>query len=294
MIIPSHLQIETINGVCTSRCVMCSISSWTRKPRTMTTEQFEIILDKFKPYRDSIEFLTIHGCGEPLLDPTLAEKIKTAKELGFRGTGFATNCSELNQDMARKLLDSDLDTIICSIDGINKATHESIRVGTDFNGVVSNVRNFIRMRNKYGRTRVMIRFIRQQINRHEWLDFHELWTGRIAPSYGDEVVKFDVHNWGNKPIPYEDLRLEQGPKPEVCQDVFERMLIYSDGSVGLCCADDNGFYDMGNVLREDPIEIYQNDIFTYYRQMMRKGRLLSLKHCATCSIPRSRALKMQD
>lgn len=77
----------------------------------------------------------------------------------------------------------------------------------------------------------------------------------------------------------------------ICQDIFERMIIYSNGDVALCCADDNGFYNLGNVIESDPIRIYNNKIFNYYRKMMLEGRILELKHCKNCSIPRSHALK---
>lgn len=290
MIVPSHVQIETVNGVCTSRCTMYTFSSWTRKKRVMPTEEFREILEKLAPHRHSIRFLTLHGCGEPLLDPTIADKIKLAKDLDYRGTGFATNSTELRETTARRLLDAGLDTIICSIDGIKKKTHESIRVGTDFDAVVSNVINFIKMRNESGQTRVMVRFIRQSANRDEWPEFHQFWRRRIEPRYGDVVVKFDIHNWADKITEYDEKQITQGDSGErlVCSDVFERLFIYSDGSVALCCADDNGFYDMGNVFHVDPVHIYNNEIFTLYRDTMLKGNLRSLMHCATCSLPRSR------
>jgi hypothetical protein len=38
MIIPRHIQIETINGVCTSYGIMCTKQSWTRKPNVMISD----------------------------------------------------------------------------------------------------------------------------------------------------------------------------------------------------------------------------------------------------------------
>jgi len=61
------------------------------------------ILDKFLKYKNRIEYLTLHGLGEPLLDKGLTEKVKIAKDMGFRGTGFATNCTHLAEDMSLKL-----------------------------------------------------------------------------------------------------------------------------------------------------------------------------------------------
>jgi len=294
MYIPSHLQIETINGICSSRCIMCTFETWTRKKNTMSTDIY--ILNNFLKYKDKIEYMTLHGLGEPLLDKGLAEKVKIAKDMGFRGTGFASNCTHLTEDIAIKLLDAGLDTIICSIDGICKETHEAIRVGTDFDQVVSNVHRFIELRNKFGKTRVLIRFIRQEKNRHEFDAFKAYWKEKLDSELGDDVLVFDVHNWGEKLDNYAQLDFNEFVREHSlkCEDVYSRMLIYSNGDVGLCCADDNGFYKLGNVIHDDPIEIYNNSIFTHFREMMDHGRLLELKECKNCTIPRSRFIKYQN
>ncbi len=293
-IIPKHVQIETINGVCSARCVMCTIEDWTRKIEIMTNENFEKILRKFVPHKDKIEFLTVHGFAEPLLDKNLPAKVKIAKQLGFNGVGFASNCTELDEKHSRDLLEAGLDTLICSIDGFTKETHEKIRVRTNFDILRANVERFIRMRDAGGyKTRVMIRFIRQEANREEWPAYLQYWSERIDPSKRDEIVKFDVHNWGDKIEDYsqQDINPDLPMDGLICSDVFERMFIYSSGAVALCCADDNGFYDQGNVLTHDPIELYNGEIFTRYRETMKDGKILSLKHCENCTIPRSRSLK---
>lgn len=116
---PSHLQIEVVAGYCTADCVMCTISKTPRKG-VLGLSEYRAILDKFVPYTDRLQYLTLHGMGEPLLDKTLPEKIDIAKRLGFHGTGFATNATELNEQLSGRLLRSGLDTIIFSIDGIKK------------------------------------------------------------------------------------------------------------------------------------------------------------------------------
>jgi len=262
----------------------------------MPKDEFGRILERFVSYRDRIEFLTLHGCAEPLLDRELPEKVAIAKRMGFRGTGFATNCTHLGEAKARALLEAGLDTLICSVDGLTKKTHEAIRVGTDFDEVVANVMGFLRLRQEVGHTRVIVRFIRQEANRAEWPEFHKLWSARLDPARGDEVTVFDIHNWGSKLENYRaaDLNRDRENPAAVCQDVFQRMFIYSNGNVALCCADDNGFFDLGNVIEGDPIEIFNGPIFTRYREMMKQGRMAELHYCNACTIPRSRALKRTE
>lgn len=292
-IIPNHLQIETVNGVCTAKCTICTWPSWSRKPGRMDNSTYARILEKFKPYTTHIKYVTLHGCGEPLLDKDLAWKIRLAKEMGFSGTGFATNCTELDEGTSRELIKAGLDTIICSIDGVKKDTHEAIRRGTDFEKVVSNVKRFVQIRNNEGKTRVLVRFISQKINKDEEAQFFDYWGGQLNGGFGDKVIKFDLHNWGDqlKDYDFKDPNVDVVLEKCVCQDIFERILIYSNCDIGFCCADDNGFFKLGNALESDPIELFNGEKFRYYRQMMIDGKIKELEHCKTCSMPRSRALK---
>jgi organic radical activating enzyme len=294
MIIPSHIQIETVGGICTANCTMCTINQWSRKKSIMSNEIFQVILRKISKYKENIQYMTLHGCGEPLLDSNLPDKIQLAKKAGFKGTGFATNCTELTSEMSFRLLAAGLDTIICSIDGIDKETHEKIRIGTNFENVVNNIEAFIKIRNSMGaKTRVMIRFIRQTDNYNQWELFYQHWSEKLNANIGDIVVKFDVHNWGAELKKYEskDINMDKIQQEFKCEDLFSRVLIYVDGSLGLCCADDNGYFDIGNILNSDPIELFNNEIFSYYRKMMNDGKVSELEHCKHCTIPRSRYLK---
>ena len=76
LIIPNHLQIETVNGMCTSRCTICTYKKWERKPQIMSYDTYKLIIDKFLPHKDHIKYVTLHGFGEPLLDKDLYKKIK--------------------------------------------------------------------------------------------------------------------------------------------------------------------------------------------------------------------------
>lgn len=292
-IIPSHLQIEPINGACTARCTMCTIGEWTRKPNRMSEEDFELILKKFTPYIPHLDFLTLHGCGEPLLDKGLSVKVSIAKRLGFRGVGFATNCTELNKETSQSLIKNGLDTIICSIDGIKKETHEAIRRRTVFQDVVDNVRAFIQLRNDLsGHTRILVRFIRQELNYDEWPAFHNEWSKYISHEKGDDVIRFDVHNWGKQAEQLEKEQPAELSDPLICSDIFERFIVYSNGEVGFCCADDNGFFKLGNIIKSDPVEVYNSGPFLKYRKYMQEGKINELEHCKHCTIPQSRLKKI--
>lgn len=193
---PSYIQIEQVYGICSARCTMCTIQDWTNPPKIMSVDEYSILLEKFLPIKNQ-KFLTLHGDGEVLFDKALPQKIALAKQMGYKGVGFATNCTHLDENMAAALLESGLDSIICSVDGVNKITHENIRVGTNFDAITDNIMKFIALRNasKF-KTRVLVRFIRQASNFNEWDEYCALWNSRLDAGKGDSVLRFDVHNWG--------------------------------------------------------------------------------------------------
>ena len=299
MIIPNHIQIETIKGICTAKCVMCPIDSWELEPLIMTYDSFCKIMDKISDHKEVVRYLTLHGRGEPLLDKGLCEKIKYAKHCLHHETsiGFASNCTDLSINTSKDLIQSGLSLIICSVDGVSKDVHESIRIGTNYEQIVENIKNFIQLRNESNAdTRVMLRFIYQEKNHEEWEDYQLYWNELINPNKGDLVVKFDVHNWGGQDSDISSIDtafLENIKEPIICDDLYNRFIIQCDGEIGFCCAleDDKNNLNLGNIFENTLSEIYNQGMFIKYRKEMEKGRIFDLELCKNCTIPISRYKK---
>lgn len=298
-IMPRHIQIESVGGtgMCTARCEMCTIYDWKKPPKIMDYEPFCKFIDDLTPFKEHIQYVTLHCNGEPLMDKGLHLKVTYLKQKGFVGTGFATNATNLTEKRSLQLLEAGLDTIICSIDGVKKETHETIRRGVNFDKIVANVERFIQLRNARAArgekaTRVMVRFIMQDLNRDEYPEYKKYWEARLDSRLNDCVVYFPIHNWGGQ---LENARLNLeiygDGKAFHCEDLYERLIIFSDGDVSHCDADYNGFFPHGNVFKEHFLHIYNGEIFNRYRREMKAGRLCELEHCATCSIPLARAAK---
>lgn len=295
---PKHLQIETVNKFCNARCPMCTIFSSSREPRIMSLEEFCFILKRFVPYKEHIRFLTLHGCGEPLYDKTMPKKIGFAKEMGFKGIGFSTNCELLRSELSRQLLKAGLDTLIASIDGITKEVQESIRPGTNFGRVYSNTKNYIKIRDMGDYPgRVLIRLIRQALNYNEWDEYCKFWSELINPEKGDDIIQFDIHNCGDRIEGYKDMLADrQKYKDEgymICPDLFERFIIFASGDVGFCSSDQSGYFDFGNIHDDDPINIFNNQTYKEYREAHLENRQNELAHCRICTIAHSRHIKQK-
>jgi len=343
--IPSHIQIETVNRQCNARCPMCTIKfvpDWendanddlshkgvSRPAEIMSLENFQKITAKFKPFVGSVRFLSLHGCGEPLLDKTLSQKVAFAKQVGFKEVGFTSNCSALTDKTSKKLLEAGLNCIIPSIDGLTKDVQEAIRPRTNFENILENVRNFIKLRDEGNHNcKVLIRMVRQQLNFDQWDEYNAYWRELLSLSKGDNVLGIDIHNTGGKVPEYNEKKiddfddkiveftksLEQKEtnntdiindalnsnsdfvclsskdleESSLCPDLFSRLSIFASGDVALCSADQAEYFHLGNIIEEDPIDVFNNENFSRYRDKWLKRECGDLDYCKDCTIAISR------
>lgn len=136
------LQIE-VTSRCNLKCVMCPVTvlaaDWAQ--RDMRWETFERIAAAF----GRAEWVHLQGWGEPLLHRRIFDMIARAKSAGCR-VGFTTNGTRLTRANGERLLDLGLDLMAVSIAGASAATHEAIRVGSDFAKLIENLRGFAALR----------------------------------------------------------------------------------------------------------------------------------------------------
>jgi len=288
LLIPKRLQIETIFG-CNANCVMCAVNLPSkRKKGIMPLEMSKYILDELSPYTNQIEKLDLYVLGEPLLDPYIFQRIKYAKNKGFQSIAISTNADLLNIEKQKKLLKSGVDTIIFSIDGIKKETHEKIRKGVKFERVIKNCQDIIKMRDKGNyKTRFVIRFIRQDINRDEWKLFTKFWRPKLSREKRDLIIIYNMNNWGGEMYLKKDLIKKQKDSVEKkpCHMVFDRLVVLNDGTVPLCCIDvSKPYYCLGNVKNKRPIEIFNCKEFNKIRQIHLEGKKNTLKLCKRCTL----------
>jgi radical SAM protein with 4Fe4S-binding SPASM domain len=289
-LIPKRVVVETVFG-CNARCGMCVIDQPTDRPKgVMTMEMFTSIIDRLEPYKDNIEIFDLFGLGEPLLDPLLFDRIRYARSKGFRRLGFATNGHLLTPDKQKAILESGIDTVIFSLDGITKVTLEGIRPRVSFERVMAQCPEIVLRRNEGGyRTRFVVRFTRQQVNAHEWEPFREFWSKVLDPERGDVVYSYNVHTWSGQ---VDDTSLpDQRPdridriEQQACHHAFEKLVILANGAVALCFEDIlEAQFRFGNVGEQDPIDVFNSPGFNKIRRLHLDGKKANLKICGNCRV----------
>lgn len=139
---PLFLHIEP-TGLCNLSCVMCPRGeSMKRQMGHMPYDLFQRVCREVDPV-----FIAFVGFGEPLLHPDIVDMVRSCVKDG-RVTRISTNAMLLNENLSRDLIQEGLHQIWFSIDSPHKENLEKIRVGADFDRIVNNIKEFMRIRDE--------------------------------------------------------------------------------------------------------------------------------------------------
>lgn len=155
---PLHLQVEPTDA-CNQKCIMCYRDRLIKKPRRMTLEQFQAIIDDVRPAN-----VNISGLGEPLLHKNIFDMVRYAKTKGM-GVTFPSNLTIANGRL-EDIVASGIDVLKVSLDAVDRETYQRIR-GTDhFEKVVDAVRgiNELKKERKTAVPHIRINYALQKSN----------------------------------------------------------------------------------------------------------------------------------
>lgn len=279
---PKYLQIETIHG-CNSSCVMCAIKKWTRGSNgIMKQELFEKIASDIGQYKDWIEFVGLFKDGEPTLDKNLCNRVKLLKDIGIKRVGLCTNAQLLNENVSEELIKNGIDEISVSFHSLNKETFKKIQIGLDYDEVLKNILDLIKVRNSLN-SNLTIRIRRVEIdeNSGETEQYINFWKTKLRES--DRAYSFPYHNWGNL-IQDEKSQLVKYYADKPCVSPFSTMVINFDGKVPLCCIDCNNSSLVGDITHNNIKEIWTGEIFSKIRNNHANSNRNILSLCRGCNV----------
>ena len=279
---PKYFLIETVN-TCNARCIMCGIDFDKKKVMRMNDNLFKKILNELSQNSQHVEKVQIYYDCEPLIDRKLHVKIKQLKDIGIRTTNVATNASILFSKRSKELIKANLDEIYITIDSMKKKTYESIRVGLDFDDVLNNTLDIIRIRNKLNsKLKIRLQMISLKNNLGEEKYFKDFWKKKLSKN--DDVVIHKEHNWG-KAIQDQKL-IEDGNINNIpCSTLWSNFCIHVDGSVGMCSVDTTqaSVHSLGNLNEKSIKEIWNDEKIEKMREMHLGGKRSNHKLCNNCT-----------
>lgn len=278
---PYLLIIDPCN-YCNLRCPLCptGLGNLDRPQKMMSLDCFK---QYFDPMADHLFEAYMHNWGESLLNKEVFKMIAHAQSRNV-GTNLSTNFSETNASDLDNLLDSGLEYLIVSLDGISAESYSQYRVRGKFENVMHNLSEIIRLRNLRRQITPVVewQFIVMKQNEHE-IEQAEV----IAKKIGVDRIRFIpvgmpydtpdrravADRWfpltvaGREYGPEVEQQFGQANKPSPCFYLYRSMVVNSDGGVAPCCVVYKKDSDFGQLPVQNVHDLWNNEKYLSARSL---------------------------
>jgi radical SAM protein with 4Fe4S-binding SPASM domain len=289
---PISISFEPTTS-CNLRCPECpsGLRAFTRPTGMLQKDFFKETIDQMHRH---LWYLVFYFQGEPYLNPAFLDMVKYASSKKIY-TATSTNAHYLNDENAKRTIESGLDRLIISIDGTTQEVYEQYRVGGQLNKVLEGAKNIIKWRKelKSKTPLVVFQFLVVRPNEHQIEEIKEL-----AKEIGVDDVWFktaQIYDFKNDPhqlIPgldkysrykkTENGHVFKGKLANHCWRLWHDPVITWDGLVAPCCFDKDAQHQMGDLKQYSFKEIWKNGAYRDFRTKILHGRK-NIDICSNCS-----------
>lgn len=291
--LPVSISFEPTTS-CNLRCPECpsGLRAFTRPTGMLQKDFFRQTIDEI---HKELLYLIFYFQGEPYLNPGFLEMVRYAADKKIY-TATSTNAHYLNDENAKKTVESGLDRLIISIDGTTQDTYRQYRVGGNIDKVIQGARNIVKWKKELNSKTpfVFFQFLVVKHNEHQVEEIKQL-----AKEIGVDEVRFktaQVYDYENDPnnlIPSldkfsryrKDSKGVYQPKNKLanrCWKLWHSNVITWDGLVVPCCFDKDAMHRLGNLKNESFKTVWHNDNYKQFRSELMMGRK-NIDICANCS-----------
>ena len=287
--LPRYLDIELTN-ICNFQCRFCptGTKSTNRMKGYMPDSVVDAIAENVRKYHiPGVRFIM---WGEPTLHPKYIDIMKIIKNAGAK-IHINTNGSLLDDVQVRELLKIPVDSIKFSFQGADDKTYNEMRKGGDYQSLIKKVRMVREMRDEYASPTYI------QISTTLTTESAE----QVKNFQHDVENACDFYNIGHTLLNHlnvENMNIDEEEKKkikalheqetirhkyqEVCAEAFDKLCVYWNGDVTLCCSDYDNFMIVGNILDMDVQEIFTSRAADSYRKVIADKQYGRIKCCSTC------------
>ena len=210
-------------------------------------------------------------------------------------TATSTNAHFLNEENAKKTIESGLSRLTISIDGTTQETYESYRATGSLEKVIEGTKNVVKWKKELkSKTPYLIfQFLVVKPNEHQIED-----AKKLATELGVDEIRFktaQVYDYknGNKLIPtiekyarYKKLadgtyRLKNKLLNE-CWRMWSSCVITWDGKIVPCCFDKDATHQLGDIQQATLQQIWKSAPYTNFRKALLTDRQ-NIDICKNCT-----------
>jgi radical SAM protein with 4Fe4S-binding SPASM domain len=289
---PISISIEPTTS-CNLRCPECpsGLRSFSRPTGMLDKKFFEKTIDEIASH---LVYLTFYFQGEPYLNPDFLDMVQYASSKNIY-TATSTNAHYLDEENARRTVESGLDRLILSIDGITQETYEQYRIGGSLGRVLEGAKNIVKWKKKLcSKTpHLIFQFL---VVRHNEEEIGEL--NRLSKEIGVNEVALktaQVYDYesGNVLIPlnekYSRYAKDSNGKWSIknkllnnCWKMWQSCVITWDGKIIPCCFDKDATHTLGSLEQQSFKDIWQSNSYNRFRSSLLKSRK-EIDICRNCT-----------
>lgn len=289
---PISIALEPTTA-CNLSCPQCpsGLKKFSRPTGNLKDEMYKQIINEVSP---KTAFLTLYFQGEPYINPLFFDMVRFARQKKMY-TSTSTNAHFLTDDLAKKTVESGLNRLIISIDGIDQQTYEQYRVGGKLDKVIKGTENLVKWKKKLNSKFpvIIMQFIAFKNNEHQ---IHEVKKLGKQLGVNEVAIKtaqiYDFENdsqWipeNDKLARYKKIDGQTIIKNKLankCSRIWKSTVITWDGRVIPCCFDKDAEHMLGNINATSGFdEIWNNSNYKKFRKSILHSRK-SQDICRNCT-----------
>ncbi|MCJ8346747.1 radical SAM protein [bacterium] len=233
---PYTLFIEPTNH-CNLACTFCPQKDQTREKGFMSREVFLSLLEDAQEI--GVKKINLFFLGESLMHKELFFMIKEIVDRGLE-CRLNTNASFLDRKKATELLNTWIQHITISFEGVNKEVYESLRVKGNYEVTLANIKTVIELKHELkSDCQVTIEIIELE----ETKEFIPEFKRQMSLLNPDQLNTKVYRNWIGylSSLKSDDLSSHYN----VCSYPWRSMAVLWDGTFVPCCVDFDGIYPLG-------------------------------------------------
>ncbi|HMY85556.1 MAG: SPASM domain-containing protein [Saprospiraceae bacterium] len=280
--LPFTISIEPTTA-CNLRCPECpsGLRAFSRPTGNLKEDFFRKIIDELG---NKLFYLIFYFQGEPYINPKFLEMVHYASQKNIY-TITSTNGHFLDDENARKTIESGLSRIIISVDGTTQEVYQSYRREGNLETVLNGARNLVRWKNELNSPtpHIIFQFLVVKPNEHQIPEIY-----RLAKEIGVDEVKLKTaqiydYEQGNELIPsidkYSRYRKQANGTYRIknqllnhCWKLWHSCVITWNGTVVPCCFDKDAKYMLGDLKKDSFRKIWYGKLYDGFRRKILAGR----------------------
>ncbi|MDD5900938.1 MAG: radical SAM protein [Lachnospiraceae bacterium] len=287
--VPFNVLLDS-SEVCNFRCSYCfradkdkSVWGYAKKNNLMEWDTFVRAIEQMKAFEEPVKQISLSGHGEPLCNRRIPDMVRYIKKNGVADrVSLHTNASLLDEMYVSELVDSEIDRVVVSLQGMTSEKYEQVcGIAVDVDRLYEMLSLFYE---KKRNTKLHIKIADAALESGEEKAFYE----RFLPIADRAFVERIVPIWKDTEYSRQQIQsMTQNkygsifPKQRCCPVVFHTMFVTPGGEVYPCT---QLLYpkSLGNVMESSLVQMWNSE--ERKRLLQEQLELCSPEICEDCYI----------